>query len=49
MKIEHIIIPQLKTAIFTQNSYHYSIDDGERLVHASRFYNRDDFYANKQG
>jgi len=48
MKIEHIIIPQLKTAIFTQNSYHYSIDDGERLVHATRFYDKDTFNANKE-
>lgn len=48
MKVEHIIIPQLKTAIFTQNTYHYSIDDGERLVHAARFYNKNEFYANKE-
>lgn len=48
MKIEHIIIPQLKTTIFTQNSYHYSIDDGERLVHASRFYNKEAFGKNKE-
>lgn len=48
MKIEHIIIPQLKTAVFTQNSYHYSIDDGERLVHATRFYDKEVFSANKE-
>lgn len=48
MKIEHIIIPQLKTAIFTQNSYHYSIDDGERLVHAARFFSKEAFYDNKE-
>lgn len=47
-KIEHVIIPELKTAIFTQNSYHYSIDDGERCVHASRFYDKDKFKANKE-
>ncbi len=47
-KIEHIIIPELKTAIFTQNSYHYSIDDGERCVHASRFYDKELFDKNKE-
>ncbi len=47
-KIEHIIIPELKTALFTQNSYHYSVDDGEKLVHASRFYDKDSFRANKE-
>ncbi len=48
VKIEHIIIPQLKTAIFTQNSYHYSIDDGERSVHVSRFYDKEKFNNNKE-
>lgn len=48
MKAEHIIIPQLKTAIFTQNSYHYSIDDGERLVHATRFFDKELYNANKE-
>ncbi len=48
MKIEHIIIPQLKTAIFTQNSYHYSIDDGERSIHVSRFYDKESFKANRE-
>ncbi len=47
-KIEHIIIPELKTAVFTQNSYHYSIDDGERCVHASRFYDKENFDSNKE-
>jgi hypothetical protein len=41
-------LPELKTAIFTQNSYHFSIDDGERLVHATRFYDKEVFYANKE-
>ncbi len=48
LKIEHIIIPQLKTAIFTQNTYHYSIDDGERCVHASRFFDKEMFNSNKE-
>ena len=47
-KIEHIIIPQLKKAVFTQNSYHYSVDDGERCVHASRFYDKDGFKSGKE-
>lgn len=47
-KIEHIIIPELKTAIFTENTYHYSIDDGEKIVHASRFYNKNDYVNNKE-
>lgn len=47
-KIEHVIIPQLKTSIFTQNSYHYSIDDGERSVHVSRFYDKENFKLNKE-
>ena len=37
LKVEHIIIPQLKTAIFTENSYHLSIDDCGKKVHAPRF------------
>ena len=34
--------------IFTENSYHYSIDDGEKTVHASRFYNKEKYLANKE-
>ncbi len=47
-KIEHIIIPELKLALFTEKSYHYSIDDGEKVIHASRFYNKEMFKANKE-
>lgn len=47
-KIEHIIIPELKLALFTEKSYHCSIDDGEKIIHASRFYNKDMFKANKE-
>lgn len=47
-KIEHIIIPELKTAVFTENAYHYSIDDGEKTVHASRFYDKTAFKGNKE-
>ena len=37
MKAEHIIIPQLKVALFTENSYHSSIDNCGKKVHAYRF------------
>lgn len=47
-KIEHIIIPELKVAIFTENSYHYSIDEMEKRVHASRFYDKVAYDKNKQ-
>lgn len=40
-KAEHLIIPTLKTAIFTQNGYHYSIDDESKVTHASRFCDKD--------
>lgn len=36
-KAEHLIIPELKTALFTENSYHPSIDEQGKRVHASRF------------
>ena len=39
-KTEHIIIPQLKLAFFTQNSYHFSINGQEQCIHASRFYDK---------
>lgn len=47
-KIEHIIIPELKTAIFTENSYHYSIDEATKRIHASRFYDGFSFDKNKE-
>lgn len=47
-KIEHIIIPELKTAVFTQNSYHYSVDDGSQKIHATRFYDKASFEKNKE-
>ncbi len=48
MKIEHLIIPELKLALFTQNSYHSSIDGGEKIVHASRFYDKEGVKANRE-
>ena len=47
-KIDHIIIPELKISLFTENSYHYSIDDGEKTIHASRFYIKEKYNANKE-
>lgn len=47
-KPEHIIIPELKLSVFTQNDCHFSIDDGERLIHASRFFLKDGYAAAKE-
>ena len=47
-KLEHIIIPDLKLTLFTENSYHYSIDDEGKRVHVSRFFNVDAYDKNKE-
>lgn len=47
-KVDHLIIPELKLSFFTEKSYHHSIDDGEKLIHASRFYNKEMLKANRQ-
>lgn len=47
-KMEHIIIPELKIALFTENSYHFSIDDGSKAVNATRFYDKNIFAENKE-
>ncbi len=47
-KIEHIIIPELKVAFFTENSYHYSIDETSKRIHASRFYDKEAFSKSKE-
>lgn len=47
-KIEHVIIPELKVAVFTENSYHYSIEETSNRVHASRFYDKTAFMQNKE-
>lgn len=47
-KVEHIIIPELKMGIFTENSYHLSIDDCSLKVHASRFFEKDEYIKNKE-
>lgn len=47
-KTEHVIIPELKVAIFTENSYHCSIDETGKRVHATRFYDKEAFDKNKE-
>ena len=47
-KIEHVIIPQLKLAVFTENSYHLSIDECGSRVRASRFFNEEGYKKNKE-
>ncbi len=36
-KAEHIIIPELKLCFFTENEYHYSLDDIKSPVFSTRF------------
>ncbi len=47
-KFEHIIIPELKISLFTENSYHYSIDDTTKKIHVSRFYDGFLYDKNKE-
>ncbi|MBR4286525.1 MAG: hypothetical protein IKT55_02335 [Clostridia bacterium] len=47
-KLEHIIIPELKLCVFSENSYHYSIDDEGKRVHASRFFDMALYNKNKE-
>lgn len=47
-KAEHIIIPELKLCIFTQNSYHLTIDTDEKIIHASRFFDKSEINKNKE-
>lgn len=46
-KAEHVIIPELKTCLFTENSYHPAPEDISVRVHASRFYDKTSFSDNK--
>ena len=41
VKIEHIIIPELKLCFFTENSTHKSLSGDEKTVHATRFLNKE--------
>ncbi len=47
-KLEHIIIPQLNLSLFTENSYHHSIDDMTQRIHATRFFNATAYDKNKE-
>lgn len=47
-KMEHIIIPALKTAIFTENSYHCSIEETSTRIHASRFFDKNALTLSKE-
>ena len=47
-KLEHIIIPELKISLFTENPYHYSIDDESKRVHVTRFFNMASYDKNKE-
>jgi hypothetical protein len=47
-KVEHVIIPELKTTIFTENSYHLSIDECSNRVHASRFFEKELYKQNRE-
>ncbi len=47
-KVEHIIIPELKVAVFTENSYHLSIDDYGNKTHVSRFFDKAAYNINKE-
>ncbi len=47
-KTEHIIIPELKLTLFTQNSYHSSLTGDERQVCTSRFYEKALFSQHKE-
>lgn len=47
-KPEHIIIPELKLCFFTENSYHYSLDDINGTVHTTRFCNKEELNKSKE-
>lgn len=47
-KVEHIIIPQLSLAIFTENNYHQSIDEISKRIHATRFLYKDEIQKHQE-
>lgn len=47
-KVEHIIIPELKLTLFTENSYHMTIDNERKLIHAKRFFDAESYKKNKE-
>ncbi len=44
-KAEHIIIPELKLCFFTENGYHYSLDDIKSPVYSTRFCDKKSLFA----
>ena len=46
-KVEHIIVPEIKLSVFTENSYHMSIDTESKRIHASRFFDIESYKRNK--
>ena len=48
VKIEHIIIPELKLCFFTETKSHPTLVSEEKRIHASRFINKEDFSEIKE-
>lgn len=47
-KIEHIFIPELKLCFFTETTAHKTLISEEKMVHATRFLNKESFAEIKQ-
>lgn len=47
-KIEHVIIPELKLCFFTETSAHKTLISEEKIVHSTRFLNKEGFAEIKQ-
>lgn len=48
VKIEHIIIPELKLCFFTENKAHFSLDTESKKIRAARFLNKENLSDIKQ-
>ena len=48
VKIEHIIIPELKLCFFTENKAHYSLDTESKKIRATRFLNKENLAEIKE-
>lgn len=47
-KPEHLIIPELHLCFCTENEYHPSLNSGEKTIHSSRFFEKDDYRRNRE-
>lgn len=47
-KIEHVIIPELKLCFFTETKAHSSLITEEKMIHATRFLNKEGFNEIKE-